>query len=115
MATSKKQYTVEEIRAFGATLSTTDPDSFTAEDTKKVGEYIGSDGCTGVPDWYVAGCIEHDFYYRTKMDFTGKPVSRSYADKRLRLVTQKLSPVRHASPISWVRWTGVRVVGWIFW
>ena len=28
-------------------------------------EMLESDGCSGVPDWFIWSCLEHDVHYRT--------------------------------------------------
>ena len=102
-------------------LSTSDCNQFTEADSKLVKNYVKSDGCTGVPDFFVEACREHDFYYRTHHDFEGKLITRSEADKRFRLRIQSLSKVR-STPIriagffiSWWRWLGVRLFAGAAW
>ena len=72
---------------------------------------LGSDGCTGVRDWRVHCCYEHDVYYLTGADLDGQPVSRAEADRRFRHCIQKASPLGVWSPFAWWRWAGVRVLG----
>lgn len=36
---------------------------------------LGSDGCTGVPDWYLDCCLEHDVHWRTGQDIHGQAIS----------------------------------------
>lgn len=115
MARKKRQYTQAEIITFSTRLSTTDPAKFTKEDYAAIEEYIQSDGCTLVPDFYREVCIEHDFYYETHRDFSGRYISRAEADRRLRERKQQFSKLGKASPMSWWRWAGVRLAGWIFW
>lgn len=105
----------DEILAFVATLSTPDFNKFTDEDIQKISDYIGSDGCTMVAQIYKRACIKHDFMYRTHRDFTGEVVTRAEADRRFRLCIQSLSGWHLLSPISWVRWLGVRIAGRFFW
>lgn len=65
---------------------------------------LNTDGCSGVPDFYVLGCYEHDISYRTGRDAFGNPITREEADLRLRWFIQMKSPARAASPMSWWRW-----------
>lgn len=77
-----------------------------------------SDGCTGVADAHVDCCYEHDLAYRTGKDprsafrngWQDAPIlPRSEADARLRRCIQDESPFGVLSPMSWVRWAGVRL------
>ena len=109
------KYSKEAVVQFTGTLSTTEPDKFTEQDILKISTFIGSDGCTLVLDICKEACIEHDFYYATKMDFTGKPISRTMADRLFKEASRKCSALGKASPMSVWRWLGVRAIGWIFW
>jgi len=40
---------------------------------------LGSDGCTGVPDWYLDCCLEHDVHCRTGMTMQGQAISSDEA------------------------------------
>lgn len=73
------------------------------------------DGCTGVPDFYLLACIEHDFHYRGHKTFYGDPITQSDADKRFRLVVQSLSVFGVLSPMSWWRWAALRLIGSFAW
>ena len=77
---------------------------------------LGSDGCSGVPDFHLDGCFEHDIAYRTGCDVYGNPITRAEADRRFRIYIQKHSPLAKLklgffSPMSWWRWAGVRLFG----
>lgn len=77
---------------------------------------LKSDGCTGVPDFHVDGCYEHDIAYRTGKDIYGNPITRAEADRRFRIYHQKHSYLAKLklgffSPMAWWRWAGVRVLG----
>ena len=81
---------------------------------------LHSDGCTGVADIYKDCCLEHDISYRTGLDprvthYKGRavPISRAEADKRFRQCMQSRSVLGKLSPVSWVRWAGVRIGGWL--
>lgn len=115
MAKDLTGITKESVLAFTETLSTQDPDKFIPRDYQRIAQYINSDGCTLVTQIYKAACIEHDWYYVTGRDFMGETISRKEADRLLRVRLQKLSPLKVASPISWIRWVGVRIGGHFFW
>jgi hypothetical protein len=68
-------------------------------------------GCTAVPDFYKECCWEHDHAYRTGRTIEGAPISRKEADKWLRDCIQNRSKLGKFSPMSWWRWTGVRMFG----
>lgn len=89
---------------------------------------LDSDGCTGVPDFYVIACWWHDICYRTHCDFNGQPVTKREADTILRWSIQhestfgRLSPMafwRHQAMASkcsmraWVTFGGTRPDLWI--
>lgn len=96
------------LAEFLATLSTTDEAALMADDIKRISQYIQSDGCTGVPEFYHAECVKHDFYYRTHVDFAGMAITKSVADKRFRKGIQRKSWLGVLSPMSWWRWLGVQ-------
>ena len=75
----------------------------------------GSDGCTGVPDFFVVCCHEHDHVYQTGETLRGVPQTKAEGDQRFRDCVQRHSPLRELSPLSWVRWVGVRVLGRGIW
>lgn len=70
-----------------------------------------TDGCTGVKDFYVDCCYLHDRAYRTGRGFDGEPISRREADARLRRCIQSRSRFGRLSPMSWWRWSAVRLFG----
>lgn len=74
-----------------------------------------SDGCTGVPNFYLDGCFEHDVAYRSGHDPLGQIITRREADKRLRWYIQMESPFGVFSLMSWIRWLVVRALGWKVW
>lgn len=69
---------------------------------------LGADGCTGVLDFYLLGCLEHDIAYRTHRDPLGNDLDKATADQRLRWYIQHRSPFGVVSPMSWWRWLGVK-------
>lgn len=96
-----------DLIAFIESLSTSDPAKLTPADIDKIRWYIKSDGCSGVPDIYVAECIKHDFYYRTHHDFSGKLIRKERADCLFRRGLQRRSPFGVFSIMSWWRWAAV--------
>jgi len=74
-------------------------------------EAVGSDGCTGVPEWHRDCCLEHDVHYRTGQTLTGVPINRAEADAVFRECLRRRSRLSWYSPLSWWRWAGVRVFG----
>lgn len=78
---------------------------------REYASWINSDGCTGVADFYLDACLEHDYHYRTHRWLDGRPIFRSEADERFRRVIQSRSPFGRISPLSWWRWAGVRILG----
>lgn len=72
---------------------------------------LDADGCTGVPDWMVWTCLEHDVHYRTHHRLDGTPITRTEADQVFRVRIQQGSPFGRFSPVSWWRWLGVRAFG----
>lgn len=73
---------------------------------------VGSDGCTGVPDFYRDTCLEHDVHWRTGHMLDGTPLTLAKANRRFRWAIQARSPFGRLSPMSWWRWAGVTVAGW---
>jgi hypothetical protein len=70
---------------------------------------LNSDGCTVVADIYVDCCFEHDLAYRTGLTVYGDPITRKEADVRFRKCIQSHSKLGKFSPLSWVRYAGVRL------
>ena len=76
---------------------------------------LGSDGCTGVPDFFRDACLEHDIAYRTGKTVDGVPLTRARADAIFRRRIQTDSWFGRLSPMSWWRWAGVRFLGGSSW
>ena len=72
---------------------------------------IGSDGCTGVPEFYQDCCLEHDIAYALGTTPRGVPTTKAQADRRFRDCNQAHSPLRFLSPLAWWRWTAVHLFG----
>ena len=104
-----------DLAEFIKCLSTDDHFGLSDSDVTLVRWFIRSDGCTKVPDYFLPECIKHDFYYRTHIGFDGKVLTRAEADRRFRLGIQKRSQFGVLSPVSWVRWAGVRLFAQAAW
>ena len=83
-----------------------------------------SDGCTLVSEMFHECCEEHDLAYRYGKDpwsayifgwEDAESITRAEADARFRQCIQERSHLGKASPISWIRWAGVRLGGWKAW
>lgn len=88
---------------------------------------IGSDGCSKVPDFYLAACQQHDcsyYYAKDPVDAyrhyrTGSadpwkdatPITKAQADAAFRKEIQERSIIGVFSPLSWWRWAGVKWFG----
>jgi hypothetical protein len=72
---------------------------------------LDADGCSGVPDFFLDACLEHDCHYRTHHWLDGAPIFRSEADERFRQVIQSRSVLGVLSPMALWRWAGVRLMG----
>jgi hypothetical protein len=74
-----------------------------------------SDGCSGVKDWYIEACWEHDFHYRYAQTIYREPISFEEANSRFRESIQMRSKLGRFNPISWFRWYGVKTLGSFAW
>lgn len=74
-----------------------------------------SDGCTGVKDFYVEACWEHDWHYKYGQTLDGRPISFREANARFRQVIQMESKLGRYQPLSWIRWIGVSTFGRLIW
>lgn len=88
---------------------------FDWELVRKMAEELKADGCTGVIDFSRDCCLHHDIMYRTGKCCDGTKVTRAEADRLFRLCMQRRSIFGVCSPMSWVRWLGVRVFGCHAW
>lgn len=65
---------------------------------------IGSDGCSGVADFFVDVCYEHDIHYATHKDlFTHAALTKEDADRYLKWGIQFHSVFGRRSPMAWWR------------
>lgn len=97
------------------TVTTRKWEELTPEDVGRIATAINSDGCTGVPDFYLHCCTIHDFWYTTHHDINGHPITRQEADRRFRECIQSRSRFGGLSPMAWWRWLGVRLFGGSAW
>lgn len=98
-------------KSFAASLSSNHWRGLTRQDLSRIASYIDSDGCTMVLDIYLRCCVIHDWYYDTHLNFDGTPIARRQADEIFRLCMQRKSVFGRFSPMSWWRWTAVRLFG----
>jgi hypothetical protein len=76
---------------------------------------INSDGCSGVPDWLIWTCWEHDIHYRTHKMLDGEAITRAQADYVFRRRIQQCSGWGRLSPVSWWRWVALKLFGMRAW
>ena len=98
----------EDAIRFLGTLSTNDWREFTALDFKRIEEFVKSDGCTGVPEFYHWGCVLHDWCYRTHLDFVGNEITKEQSDELLHDYICSKSWFGRFSPMAHWRWTAVK-------
>ena len=99
--------TILECHRFSLLLSTRDWRFMTDLDVKMIEDFIKSDGCTGVPEFYHNQCVKHDWWYRTHLDFDCSPITKREADTRFRQGIQHKSKFGFLSPMAAWRWLGV--------
>lgn len=76
---------------------------------------INSDGCTGVPDFYLIVCLRHDVHYSTGKTIGGDPITRDWADRHFRSGIRHLSILHKWSPMAAWRYAAVRKMGKKHW
>lgn len=76
---------------------------------RKVAGILKSDGCTGVKDYFLDACLEHDIHWRTGRTVFGVSITTGQANRRFRKVIQSRSRFGRFSPMSWWRWAGVSI------
>lgn len=86
----------------------------TSDYIKSLDSAINTDGCTGVRDFYRECCVIHDLGYRYRIDPWGRVIGRADVDAGLRACIQAKSWLGKLSPVSWIRWSGVRIFGRYF-
>lgn len=101
----------EDLLVFTSTLSTRNWCGLTDSDFAEIGVFIATDGCSGVPDFYLDCCIIHDWWYRTHRNLDGSSITRAEADKRLMKCIQADSWFGKFSPMAWWRYWGVQKFG----
>ncbi len=111
------------LETFLGILGESDPAKFTKREWHLVWSYIRSDFCTGVIDFMKWACVEHDYYFRTHTDFSGKVIGFMEANRRflVRMIylsnpfreSQNIalnafgSLIGHANLMAWWRWAYV--------
>ena len=100
-----------ELLHFTATLSTRDWRKLTERDFAEIGLFIATDGCSGVPDFYLNCCIIHDWWYRTHHNLDGTPITFDEANRGMRQCIRQKSWLGRFSPMAWWRYWGVREFG----
>ena len=107
--------TVIEVSGISKTIPILSPEQqITSDYIRTLNQAIESDGCTGVKDYYKDCCIIHDLGYRWHIDPWGRKVTRAEVDEAFRLCIQSRSKLGRFSPISWARWSVVRLIGPLF-
>lgn len=72
---------------------------------------LHTDGCTRVTDTFIECCWEHDVAYRDGKTVEGIIVPNTkVADLAFRKCMQNRSRVGVLSPVSWIRWIGLRII-----
>jgi len=94
----------KQLLAFTRTLSSFEWRKLTQADYDRLSDFIESDGCTGVPNFYLNGCILHDFSTRTHRDLDGTPMTEQQTNKRLEEYIWAHSVFGHFSPMAWWRY-----------
>ena|SRR3990167_1797839 len=72
---------------------------------------LKSDGCTGVPDYLVWTCKEHDIFFRTHYTLAGRSIDFRTANYIFRVRIQQGSGLGIFSPVAWCWWAAVSVLG----
>lgn len=80
-----------------------------------IADLLGSDGCSGVPEFYHDACLEHDIHYRTHRFIQSGEVDKATADYIFRRRIQQRSRLGRLSPVSWWRWWAVKRWGGKAW
>ena len=82
---------------------------------RKAALAIESDGCTGVPDFHVDCCFEHDIAYVSGHTVDLERRTKWQADRDFRHCLQARSRWGVFSPMSWWRWIAVTLCGRGIW
>ena len=101
----------EYIVAFTIQLSSWNYLKLNKADIEAISEFIESDGCSGVPEFYHEACVVHDWYFRTHRDFDGSPISFEEANRRFKELIQKKSKFGWFSPMAQWRYLAVALFG----
>lgn len=99
-----------------AHLSTPNWRHMTSDDVDAIDHAIDSDGCSGPAlQFYRNGCVLHDFWYRTHVDFDGRSITRRTADANLREYIARHSVLDGMSPMAHWRYVALRLFGGRAW
>ncbi|KKL79556.1 hypothetical protein LCGC14_2013650 [marine sediment metagenome] len=79
-----------------------------ANQVRSAAKDILSDGCSGVFDWFLLVCQEHDWHYSYhKCLYTNAPLTQEDADRYLMWGIQYFSSFGRCSPMAWWRYTAL--------
>lgn len=93
---------------FLETLSTDDWRYFTKNDFERIEQFVKSDGCTGVPEFYHNGCVLHDWCFRTHLNFYGNDITFDESNELLHDYICSKSWLGRFSPMAHWRWLAVK-------
>lgn len=100
----------DELNVDAAWIKNVPPESsFYWGHVRATAKILNSDGCTGVKDYYLDSCLEHDIHWRTGRTVYGVPITKQQANERFRRVIQSRSKLGRLSPMSWWRFAAVSV------
>lgn len=102
-----REMPTSELLAFTAKLSTRDWRKLNEYDFAEISLFIASDGCSGVPDFYLDYCIIHDWWFRTHRNLDGTPITFDEANRGLAEGIRSKSILGRFSPMAWWRYLGV--------
>lgn len=80
-----------------------------------IAQMLHSDGCTGVPDFYLDACYEHDIHYRTHHTVDARPITFGEANHWLGERIKESSWFGRWSPMAWWRERAVALLGYVMW
>mgnify|MGYP001603031915 CR=1 FL=1 len=103
-----REMSTSELLHFTGQLSTRDWRKLTERDFAEIGVFIATDGCSGVPDFYLNWCIIHDWWYRTHRNLDGTPITKDQADKGIAEGIRSQSWLGRFSPMAWWRQRGLQ-------
>ena len=78
---------------------------------RQIASALNSDGCSGVPDFYIAPCLEHDIHFRTHQTVGGRSITFEEAKHWVGERIKAESGLGRLSPMAWWRERGVALFG----